>query len=263
MVVEIDDPVLGLVQQVAPAAKFPSLGPVHLTPAPTPGQHTEQSSPTRGTAHPSGGVEPASRRSPSAGAVDEPPARGRQDSRSRRVLRRAVLLAPAGRPRRRRHQARTHAGRPAAGDRSMLLPGPGRKALHRHGPQGTRRASPPSRACSNGPTSCTTICDPERPSASGWPTTTSAAHHPGGDLSLRPRLGLRWSRHAPPELRADDVRLRRRHLRSRRAVQRTPPDALQRRPGQRHARGRVHPDGVAAPAPDRGGTRDVHRESRN
>ncbi len=40
MVVEIDDPVLGLVQQVAPAAKFPSLGPVGLTPAPTPGQHT-------------------------------------------------------------------------------------------------------------------------------------------------------------------------------------------------------------------------------
>ena len=39
MVVEIDDPVLGLVQQVAPAAKFPALGPVDLTPAPTPGQH--------------------------------------------------------------------------------------------------------------------------------------------------------------------------------------------------------------------------------
>ena len=32
MVVEIDDPVLGLVQQVAPAAKFPSLGQVALTP---------------------------------------------------------------------------------------------------------------------------------------------------------------------------------------------------------------------------------------
>ncbi len=41
MVVEIDDPVLGPVQQVAPAAKFPALGSVSLTPAPTPGQHTE------------------------------------------------------------------------------------------------------------------------------------------------------------------------------------------------------------------------------
>ncbi len=41
MIVEIDDPVLGLVQQVAPAAKFPSLNPVDPAPAPTPGQHTQ------------------------------------------------------------------------------------------------------------------------------------------------------------------------------------------------------------------------------
>ena len=40
MVVEMDDPVLGLVQQVAPAAKFASLDAVALTAAPAPGQHT-------------------------------------------------------------------------------------------------------------------------------------------------------------------------------------------------------------------------------
>ena len=59
MVVEIDDPVLGLVQQVAPAAKFPSLGQVALTPAPTPGQHLgagwdHDPFVGRGTTHPSG-----------------------------------------------------------------------------------------------------------------------------------------------------------------------------------------------------------------
>ena len=42
MVVEIEDPVLGPVQQVAAAAKFPSLAPVPLTPAPTAGQHTDE-----------------------------------------------------------------------------------------------------------------------------------------------------------------------------------------------------------------------------
>lgn len=40
MVAEVDDPVLGPIQQVAPPAKFPTLGPMELTPAPKPGQHT-------------------------------------------------------------------------------------------------------------------------------------------------------------------------------------------------------------------------------
>jgi crotonobetainyl-CoA:carnitine CoA-transferase CaiB-like acyl-CoA transferase len=42
MVVEVDDAVLGRVQQVAAAAKFPSLPPVPLTAAPTAGQHTDE-----------------------------------------------------------------------------------------------------------------------------------------------------------------------------------------------------------------------------
>jgi crotonobetainyl-CoA:carnitine CoA-transferase CaiB-like acyl-CoA transferase len=42
MVVELDDAVLGPVQQVATAAKFPSLPPVQLTAAPTAGQHTDE-----------------------------------------------------------------------------------------------------------------------------------------------------------------------------------------------------------------------------
>jgi crotonobetainyl-CoA:carnitine CoA-transferase CaiB-like acyl-CoA transferase len=40
MVVEIDDPLLGRVHQVAMPAVFPSLGAVPLTPAPPPGRHT-------------------------------------------------------------------------------------------------------------------------------------------------------------------------------------------------------------------------------
>jgi crotonobetainyl-CoA:carnitine CoA-transferase CaiB-like acyl-CoA transferase len=42
MVVEVDDAVLGRVQQVGTPAKFPSLPTVHLTPAPTPGQHSDE-----------------------------------------------------------------------------------------------------------------------------------------------------------------------------------------------------------------------------
>jgi crotonobetainyl-CoA:carnitine CoA-transferase CaiB-like acyl-CoA transferase len=42
MVVEVDDAVLGRVQQVGTPAKFPSLPSVHLTPAPIPGQHTDE-----------------------------------------------------------------------------------------------------------------------------------------------------------------------------------------------------------------------------
>jgi crotonobetainyl-CoA:carnitine CoA-transferase CaiB-like acyl-CoA transferase len=41
MVVELHDPVLGPLEQVATPARFPSLGTVRLTPAPTPGQHGE------------------------------------------------------------------------------------------------------------------------------------------------------------------------------------------------------------------------------
>jgi crotonobetainyl-CoA:carnitine CoA-transferase CaiB-like acyl-CoA transferase len=42
MVVEVDDPVLGRLEQVATPARFPSLGTVRVTPAPTPGQHSEE-----------------------------------------------------------------------------------------------------------------------------------------------------------------------------------------------------------------------------
>jgi crotonobetainyl-CoA:carnitine CoA-transferase CaiB-like acyl-CoA transferase len=42
MVVELEDAVLGPLQQVAAAAKFPSLPPVQLTAAPTAGQHTDE-----------------------------------------------------------------------------------------------------------------------------------------------------------------------------------------------------------------------------
>jgi crotonobetainyl-CoA:carnitine CoA-transferase CaiB-like acyl-CoA transferase len=42
MVVEVDDPVLGPVEQVAPPAKFPSLPVNHPTAAPPPGQHTDE-----------------------------------------------------------------------------------------------------------------------------------------------------------------------------------------------------------------------------
>jgi crotonobetainyl-CoA:carnitine CoA-transferase CaiB-like acyl-CoA transferase len=40
MVVELEDPILGPVQQVGTPATFPSLGSVRLTPAPRPGDHT-------------------------------------------------------------------------------------------------------------------------------------------------------------------------------------------------------------------------------
>ena len=42
MVVEVEDPVLGRVQQVAPAAKFAGFASTTVGPAPTPGQHTEE-----------------------------------------------------------------------------------------------------------------------------------------------------------------------------------------------------------------------------
>jgi crotonobetainyl-CoA:carnitine CoA-transferase CaiB-like acyl-CoA transferase len=42
MVVEVNDAVLGSVQQVGTPAKFPSLPTVHPTPAPAPGQHTNE-----------------------------------------------------------------------------------------------------------------------------------------------------------------------------------------------------------------------------
>ena len=80
MVVEIDDPVLGLVQQVAPAAQFPSLGAVGFTPAPAPGQHSGagwEGEPfdDRGRGRP-GGAPPAplgrAGRSGRAGRADQP-----------------------------------------------------------------------------------------------------------------------------------------------------------------------------------------------
>jgi crotonobetainyl-CoA:carnitine CoA-transferase CaiB-like acyl-CoA transferase len=42
MVVELDDPVLGRVQQVAPPARFPAFAEVELRPAPGVGQHTAE-----------------------------------------------------------------------------------------------------------------------------------------------------------------------------------------------------------------------------
>src|ERR1019366_8456750 len=68
--------------------------------------------------------------------------RGREDSRYRCLLRRAVLLAPARRPRSRRHKAGTATGRSTAWDRPVLLPGPGREAVDRHGSQGSSPAGP-------------------------------------------------------------------------------------------------------------------------
>ncbi len=267
MVVEIDDPVLGLVQQVAPAAKFPSLGAVDLTPAPTPGQHTgtvlaegwdgepfdgQVDGRGAGTASASADRQAEIRRKPFRAA------RGRQDSRSRRIFRRAVLVAPSGRPRSRRHQARTHPGRPATGDRSMLLPGAGRESDQLPWTSRHPGAQPIVEALLDW---ADVVHHNLRPGAAerlglAYDDIRQCPSRPG--LPLRPRVGVERSRHAPAELCADDVRLRRRHVRGRRAIQRTPPDAVQRGSGQRDAGCRLHRDGAAASAPDR--TRDVHRE---
>ncbi len=132
MVVTVDDPVLGPVEQVAPAIKF-SLTPGSVrAPAPTVGEHTDAVLATvAGWPAPDAPTARAGARSPTA-------AGRRAHPRSGRVLRGSVLVPAPRRSRCRRREGRAARRRPAPWHRATVLLGPGRQARHGRQPQGSR-----------------------------------------------------------------------------------------------------------------------------
>ena len=176
MVVEIDDPVLGRVQQVGIPAKFPSLRTVVPLRAPVPGEHTEEVL--------AGGWGGPHLWPPGSAAVPSPP-------RERPLLEGVKIL---------------DIGAYFAGPfSSRLLVDLGADVIKLEPPQGDQLRGidqcffpaqagkrsiamdlkdpalrgQPSIDCSHGPTSSTTICVPGQRNVSGWPTTTSAPPTPG------------------------------------------------------------------------------------
>ena len=198
MVTEVDDPVLGRVEQVAPAIRFDGTFPRCRGPAPTPGQHTDEIL---------GELESSAVPTPTApvGPADERPLlhdvkildagayyAGPYSSRLLADLGADVIkLEPTlGDPLRGIERPLFSA---QAGKRSLAvnLKDPG--------------CSPRSSGCSTGPTSCTTTCGPAPPSGWAWESsrsvpripTSSTCTRPVGDRAVRTCCG-RASRRCSP-----------------------------------------------------------------
>ena len=224
-------PCSGRVEQVAPPVKFSVTPGSVRVPAPMVGEHTDD---VLATARRLAGTGQSRRTT----APDHPAAaRRRQHPRPRRVLRRAVLVPAARRPRRRGRQGRAARRRPAPGHRATVLLGPGRQARHGRQPQGPAAAS----ALSGGLLGLGRRRPPQPSSrcgrAAGARLSTPCARSTRTSCTCTPRAGARPVRFAhAPELRADALRVRRRHLRDRRTVQPAASAVGQRGSGQRAAR---------------------------
>ena len=173
MVVTVDDPVLGPVEQVAPAIKFTAT-PGEVTRS---GAQRSASTPTTCSSTAAGWPAPDP---PAAAPVPDtrPLLAGLRHRRPRRVLRGAVLVPPPRRPRRRRREDRALGRRPAAWHRTTVLLRAGREARDRGQPQGSGTGPRHRGAAAGAPMSSTTTSARARRSASAWTTTSVRSVNP-------------------------------------------------------------------------------------
>ena len=208
---------------------------------PTVGEHTDDVLVDRGRL----ACTPTRRRA--APVPDHPPAaRRRAHPRPRRVLRGAVLVPPPGRPRRRRREGRAARRRPAArasSDRSSpRRPGSAPMAANLKDPALARVTEALLRRAD-------VVHHNLRPGAAerlGLDDDVRTHREPGDRVPARAGVGIDGPVRDAPELRADAVRVRGRHLRDGGAVQPAPAAVGQRGPGQRDA-GRDRDPARAAP----------------
>ena len=186
MVVVVDDPVLGRVEQVAPPAKF-SRGPQapsrdrRRPRATTP---TEVLAEASASAVPSGahGRGAASRRTAARGRERSSTWARSTPARTRRGC--SPISAPTS------SRSSRCAGDPLRGHGAAVLLRPGRETLDRREPEATPSSRPRSAGCSSGPTSCTTTCDPGAAERLGLGLRAGARREPVDRVPLRAGLGL-------------------------------------------------------------------------